>query len=99
MDYSKRAKMFKALGDPSRLKIVELIAEQNCCEGACCACDLLEYFEFSQPALSHHMKVLEQAQILSVEKRKTWNYYTLRSDFIEDFEEISKFLKRASVNK
>lgn len=65
MDYENMVVGLKALAEPNRLKIVDLL---SC--GTKCACDLLEHFDFSQPALSHHMKVLEKAGIITVEKKQ-----------------------------
>ena len=52
-NYEENAKIIKALSDPSRLKIIDIL---SC--GEKCACDILEHFDFTQPTLSHHMKVL-----------------------------------------
>ena len=74
----------KALGDSNRLQIVKILSD--CDEKP--ACDLLEHFDFSQPALSHHMKVLEKAEIITVEKKGTWNYYTFSDDFAKEFQSM-----------
>ncbi|BAK58925.1 MULTISPECIES: ArsR/SmtB family transcription factor [Lactococcus] len=87
MDYENMVVGLKALAEPNRLKIVDLL---SC--GTKCACDLLEHFDFSQPALSHHMKVLEKAGIITVEKKATWNYYTLSEEFTRDFQALCKSL-------
>lgn len=64
MDYEKTARLLKALADSKRLKIVDIL---SC--GTMCACDILEHFDFTQPTLSHHMKVLEKSGIVRVTKR------------------------------
>lgn len=87
MNYEKIAMSLKALAEPNRLKIVDLL---SC--GTKCACELLEHFDFSQPALSHHMKVLEKAEIITVEKKGTWNYYTLSDDFAKEFQNMCMIL-------
>ena len=87
MNYEKIAMSLKALAEPNRLKIVDLL---SC--GTKCACELLEHFDFSQPALSHHMKVLEKAEIITVEKKETWNYYTLSDDFAKEFQSMCMIL-------
>ena len=69
MDY---ARIFKALGDKSRLEIVEMLAD-----GEKCACKLLEKFNFSQPTLSHHMKILCDSGIVASRKEGKWMYYSL----------------------
>lgn len=72
MDYELTAKVFKALGDPKRIQIVEML---SC--GEKCACDLLEHFDFTQPTLSHHMKVLMNSGIVQTRKTGTWHNYSL----------------------
>ena len=72
MNYEENAKVFKALSDPSRLKILDIL---SC--GERCACEILEYFDFTQPTLSHHMKVLSDCGLVEVRKEGLWNYYSL----------------------
>lgn len=72
MDYILQAKLFKVLADANRLKIIDLL---SC--GELCACDLLEHFTFTQPTLSHHMKLLEQANLILITKKGKWCYYRL----------------------
>ncbi|WP_238903964.1 metalloregulator ArsR/SmtB family transcription factor [Clostridium sp. YIM B02506] len=72
LDYEVNAKIFKALSDPNRLKIIDIL---SC--GEKCACDILESFEFTQPTLSHHMKVLIDCKLVRSRKEGLWNYYTL----------------------
>ena len=62
-DYNANARIIKALSDPSRLKIVDIL---SC--GEMCACDILEHFDFTQPTLSHHMKVLMECGIVECRK-------------------------------
>ncbi|MGL4522187.1 MAG: ArsR/SmtB family transcription factor [Bacilli bacterium] len=70
--YDERAKVIKALSDGNRLKILDLL---SC--GEMCACDLLPHFSFTQPTLSHHLKVLVDAKLLQMRKKGTWQYYSL----------------------
>ena len=72
MNYEENAKIFKALSDASRLKIIDIL---SC--GEKCACDILEHFEFTQPTLSHHMKVLIESGLVEARKEGLWNYYYL----------------------
>jgi len=72
MNYEDNSKLIKALSDPNRLKIIDIL---SC--GEKCACEILEYFAFSQPTLSHHMKVLIDHQIVSVRKDGLWSHYSL----------------------
>ena len=71
-NYETNAKIFKALSDPNRLKIIEMI---SCSEK--CACDILDYFEFTQPTLSHHMKVLMDCGLVKCRKEGLWSHYSL----------------------
>jgi ArsR family transcriptional regulator len=69
-----KSEMFKALGDPTRLKIVELIANEELC-----VCKIHEEFELSQPTISHHMKILENAGIVVSRRDGKWTRYSLDS--------------------
>jgi len=65
--------MFKALGDPVRLRMLNLIAGHE--GGESCVCDISPAFDLSQPTISHHLKVLREAGLLDCERRGTWVYY------------------------
>ena len=67
------ARSLKAIADPARLRLVSIIAAQSGAE--VCNCDLTEPLGLGQPTVSHHLKVLVSAGILSREKRGTWAYY------------------------
>ncbi|MEU3857183.1 metalloregulator ArsR/SmtB family transcription factor [Streptomyces sp. NPDC028722] len=69
------AKVFKALGDPVRLRLLSLIASRA--GGEVCVCDLTPAFDLSQPTISHHLKLLRQAGLIGSERRGTWVYYRL----------------------
>ena len=66
----------KALGDPLRLRMLSLIATSP--RGEACVCDLATVAEVSQPTVSHHLKLLKQAGLLTSERRGTWVYYRVR---------------------
>ncbi|MGX7420342.1 ArsR/SmtB family transcription factor [Carnobacterium gallinarum] len=83
MDYERTAKLFKALGDSKRVQIIDML---SC--GELCACDLLEHFDFTQPTLSHHMKVLINAGIVQTRKSGTWHYYSLNEQNMISLSEI-----------
>lgn len=72
MNYEENSKIIKALADPNRLQIIDLL---SC--GEKCACNILEYFDFTQPTLSHHMKVLMECGIVNCRKDGLWSYYSL----------------------
>ncbi|MFC8125594.1 ArsR/SmtB family transcription factor [Streptomyces sp. NPDC057302] len=69
------AKVFKALGDPVRLRLLSMIATRQ--GGEICVCDLTPAFDLSQPTISHHLKLLKQAGLIDSERRGTWVYYRL----------------------
>ncbi len=69
------AQVFKALGDPVRLRLVSLIGAHQ--GGEVCVCDLTTAFDLTQPTISHHLKVLRSAGIIDSERRGTWVYYRL----------------------
>jgi len=63
---------FKALADPTRLDIFRLIAAQ---QAPLCVCDVVDRFDVSQPTISHHLKVLREAGLITVSRRGVWAYY------------------------
>ena len=74
------AELFKALGEPARVRIVNKIAQ---CGGAVCACDLYEPIGLTQPTVSHHLKKLVDAGLLEREQRGKWAYFSLKRDAVE----------------
>jgi ArsR family transcriptional regulator len=75
------AKVFKALGDPVRLRLLSMIASRT--GGEVCVCDLTPAFDLSQPTISHHLKLLRQAGLIDCERRGTWVYYWLVPDMTD----------------
>jgi len=76
-DAEATAALFKALADPARVKLVNLLAISD---GPVCACDLIEPVGLSQPTVSHHLKKLVQAGLLEREQRGVWAYYSLNRE-------------------
>ena len=68
---------FKALADPTRLRILAMLAESS---SSMCVCDLNEGFELEQPTISHHLKVLRKAGLVSSERKGTWVYCWLNPE-------------------
>lgn len=81
------ASRLKALADPVRLRLVSHIAAQGC--QSVCACDLLDVVDLSQPTVSHHLKKLVEADILTREQRGRWAHYSVVP---ETFDELRRFL-------
>ena len=72
-DAETLARQFAALADPVRLRLLSMIATDA--EGAVCACDLVEPTGKSQPTVSHHLKVLREAGLVTSERRGVNNWY------------------------
>ncbi len=68
------APMFKALGDPVRLRLMSMIASRP----EACVCDLTGAFDVSAPTISHHLRVLREAGLVDSDRRGTWVYYRVR---------------------
>jgi len=75
------ARTFKALGDPTRVRLLSLIAASG--DGEACICDLTEPVGLSQPTVSHHMKLLVDAGLATREQRGRWAYYRVVTDALE----------------
>src|SRR2546423_15502856 len=82
--------LFRALGDPTRLEIFRLIAARS---APICVCDVVERFPLSQPTISHHLKVLREAGLVTVSRRGVWAYYAADprglADLRESLEELA----------
>ena len=77
----RMAGMAKALGDPIRLQLVDVLRKHA---GKVCVCELVPLFDVSQPTLSHHLKKLREAGIVDSERRGLWAYYYVLPDAIEE---------------
>lgn len=66
----EKAKLFKALGDEVRLKLLHLVRDEEIC-----VCDLVTVMAMAQGTLSHHLSVLQQAGLVTARKQGRWNYY------------------------
>lgn len=75
------AASLKAIADPTRLRLISLVAAYQ--GGEACVCDLTEPVGLSQPTVSHHLKILVDAGILNREQRGKWAYYSIRPDTLE----------------
>jgi len=74
------AELFKVLGDPARVRIVNLIATAG---GPVCACDFYDALGLGQPTVSYHLKKLTEAGLLEREQRGKWAYFSLKRDAVE----------------
>jgi len=95
---------FKALSDPARIRIIEFLwrPETECCsfEDKVCACDMENVLGLSQPAVSHHMKILVQAGLVTAGKEGRWVYYRInRARFRELSQWLGQFGRGEPVKK
>lgn len=82
-DAADLATRFKALSDPARLRILSLIAARD----EVCGCELVEPLGLAQPTVSHHLKVLTEAGLLSRERRGRWIHYSVDAASVEGLRE------------
>ena len=79
------ASLFKALADPTRVRIVNLLANRP---EAVCACEMNEEFDLAQPTMSHHLKKLVSAGLLRREQRGTWAYFSVDRDALQRLADV-----------
>jgi ArsR family transcriptional regulator, arsenate/arsenite/antimonite-responsive transcriptional repressor len=82
------AAVAKAIGDPIRMQLVDVLRKHA---GKVCVCELVPLFELSQPTVSHHLKVLREAGIVGSEREGLWAYYYVNP---ESLEELSTWLNK-----
>ena len=75
------AEVAKALGDPIRLQLVDVLRKHA---GKVCVCELVPLFEISQPTLSHHLKKLRAAGLVDCERRGLWAYYYVTPEALDE---------------
>jgi ArsR family transcriptional regulator, arsenate/arsenite/antimonite-responsive transcriptional repressor len=78
------AQVAKALGDPIRVQLVDVLRKDA---GKVCVCELTPLFDVGQPTVSHHLKVLRQAGIVDSERHGLWAYYFVRPDALKEVEQ------------
>jgi ArsR family transcriptional regulator, arsenate/arsenite/antimonite-responsive transcriptional repressor len=83
----RMATIAKALSDPIRVQLVDVLRKHA---GKVCVCELVPLFDLSQPTVSHHLKVLREAEIVDSERRGLWAYYYVLPDALK---ELSAWLK------
>jgi ArsR family transcriptional regulator len=77
----RMAKVAKALGDPIRMQLVDVLRRHA---GKVCVCELVPLFDLTQPTVSHHLKVLREAGIVGSERRGLWAYYYVNPEALEE---------------
>ena len=77
----RMAVVAKALGDPVRMQLVDVLRKHA---GKVCVCELVPLFEISQPTLSHHLKKLREAGIVDSERQGLWAYYYVKPEALDE---------------
>jgi len=75
--FEDEAALFKAIGDPYRLRMLATMARSS---DETCVCDFTDALPLNQPTVSHHLRILREAGLVTCERRGTWVYYRLASD-------------------
>ncbi len=83
-DATRLAAMFKAIGNPVRLQIIDMLSRYG---GQACVCDVESLFDLSQPTISHHLKVLRKAGLIDSEQRGLWRYYFVRPAALQELQQ------------
>lgn len=86
------ADVFRALGDPVRLKIVTMLAEK----GELCVCEIVEGLSMAQPAISHHLTKLKYVGLVKPKKLGQWIFYSLNYEILD--ESVIPFISELSTN-
>lgn len=81
LEAERMAVVAKALGDPVRLQLVDVLRKHA---GKVCVCELVPLFDLSQPTISHHLKKLRDAGIVGSERPGLWAYYYVIPDALEE---------------
>lgn len=92
LDFVRGSALFKALADETRSKIVHIL---SC--GEVCACELLDYFDLSQPTLSHHLGILVDSGLVHARPEGKWTRYSLNRDEFTVLEQFAHTISRESV--
>jgi ArsR family transcriptional regulator len=77
----RMASVAKALGDPVRMQLVDVLRRHA---GEVCVCELVPLFDLSQPTVSHHLKILREAGIVGSERRGLWAYYYVIPEAVKE---------------
>lgn len=92
--FGERAGLFKALADPHRLSILATLAGA---EDDVCVCDFTDGLPLNQPTVSHHLRILREAGLVTCERRGTWVYYRLARDGRHRIDAALNFVLKENV--
>jgi DNA-binding transcriptional ArsR family regulator len=86
-DAETYAAWFKALADPTRISILNLLATS---QEPVCVCDITDHFPLGQPTISHHLKVLREVRFVVAERRGTFMHYRVNRDCLAEFPDAAR---------
>ena len=86
-DAETYASWFKALADPTRIRILNLLATSD---EPVCVCDITDHFPLGQPTISHHLKVLRDVRFVIAERRGTFMHYSVNKDCLAEFPDAAR---------
>ncbi|NET37419.1 MAG: helix-turn-helix transcriptional regulator [Cyanothece sp. SIO1E1] len=86
------ARWFKALSDPTRLQILNLLARHR---EPLCVCDIVDQFDIGQPTISHHLKILRQAKFVIVKRQGAFMYYSVNCDCMSALPQAARLIMNA----
>jgi len=84
--YEQAALLFRALSDPNRLAIIDMIKTEEKC-----ACKILEELQITQPTLSHHMKILCDSGLVNSRREGKWMHYSINKELFEEVKQLFYF--------
>jgi ArsR family transcriptional regulator len=84
--YEQAALLFRALSDPNRLAIIDMIKTEEKC-----ACKILEELQITQPTLSHHMKILCDSGLVNSRREGKWMHYSINKELFEEVKQLFNF--------
>ncbi|EYE88135.1 ArsR family transcriptional regulator [Fervidicella metallireducens AeB] len=85
--------ILKAMSDENRIKIIKMLV---CCD--MCVCDICDNLELSQPAVSHHLKILSDANLVNTKRQGKWIYYSLNKEKFDELnQELLELIKKPAV--
>lgn len=94
MNAQEQVTILKALADPNRLAII-----QHLTEGEACVCELLQLFSVTQPTLSHHMRILSDADLVKGRRDGKWIHYSINEELLQAFKTFVASISVASDPK
>jgi ArsR family transcriptional regulator len=83
------ADCFKVLADPTRLRILNLLAQN---QRPLCVCDIVDRFELGQPTISHHLKILRDSCFVRTERHANFVYYSINADCIKTLPQAARLI-------